>query len=66
MMTVASKPGARCACGQVYTAESWQRLATVQTLGAGDLGAYVVAWPEERAVEVRTCRACGRAMARLR
>jgi hypothetical protein len=67
MSTRTSKDGIRCGgCGHVHSAASWRALPTLQTLTPADVNAYVVAWPEGCAVDVRACGACGRRIARLR
>jgi hypothetical protein len=56
----------RCAgCGAAYSRAAWGTLQPVRRLEPPELGGLVVAWPSDRAVEVRECRQCGRALARL-
>ena len=57
----------RCGgCGHTHSASAWRALPTLQTLTPDDVNAYVVAWPQGSAVDVRACSACGRRIARLR
>jgi hypothetical protein len=52
-------------CERAYSLPAWTRLPKVCTLTAAELHRHVIDWREERVVEVRTCAACGRAMARM-
>ena len=56
----------RCTrCGHGHSSAAWAALPVVHTLGEGDLRAYVVAWPTDKTVEVRTCSRCNGNIARL-
>jgi hypothetical protein len=52
-------------CGCAYSLLAWAGLPKVRTLTADELHRHVIDWREERIVEVRSCAACGRAMARM-
>ena len=52
-------------CGCAYSVRAWAALPKVRTLTADELHRHVIDWREERIVEVRSCAACGRAMARM-
>jgi hypothetical protein len=57
----------RCGgCGREYGIDAWRSLTAIRTMSQRELCPYVVAWPTGRSVEVRTCRTCGRAIARVR
>jgi hypothetical protein len=57
----------RCAsCGYLHSADEWSAKPTLRTLTANDVRAYVVAWPQRIAVDVRECSGCERRLARLR
>ncbi len=52
-------------CGSAYSRHAWAGLTKVRTLTTDELHRHVLDWREERIVEVRSCAACGRAMARM-
>jgi hypothetical protein len=57
--------GVECGgCGRAYSSGTWAKLAVVRTLTSRDLHPYVSVWEDARVIEVRTCVACGRALAR--
>jgi hypothetical protein len=59
--------GTRCGgCGRQYSASTWRELSQVRMLTRHEVGAYVSVWPEDAVIDVRSCRGCGRAMARKR
>lgn len=55
----------RCRCGATYRADTFERLALVETLDASALGGIVLRWPSGQVVSVRACSACGAGLARL-
>jgi hypothetical protein len=59
---------ASISCGQcrhAYSLSAWDALPRVQTLTADEVYRHVVEWREDRVIEVRSCSACGRSMARI-
>ena len=55
----------RCwACGAEFDAETWRSLALVQGVTPTEVQRVLLNWPSDRAVEVRSCRACGAKIAR--
>jgi len=65
-MTGAPEGTTRCTrCGHGHSSASWAGLPILHTLDEGDVRAYVVAWPRDATVEVRTCSRCNGTIARL-
>ncbi len=52
------------ACLRAYSRSDWEVLPLVHSLSGREVGRILVGWHEARAVEVRACRGCGRAIAR--
>lgn len=63
-----SDPGGPISCGRcrrAYSLLAWKDLPRVCTLTADDVQRHVIDWRDERVIEVRSCAACGRSMARM-
>jgi hypothetical protein len=52
-------------CRRAYSFIAWSDLPKVCTLTADDVQRHVIDWRDERVIEVRSCAACGRSMARM-
>ena len=56
----------QCArCGHACSTETWRAQPRDQSLGRHELARVVSDWPEGVTVEVRACRGCGGAIARV-
>jgi hypothetical protein len=55
---------ARCRSG--YDGPSWDRLSVLARLGAVEVRSFLIGWPEDAFIEVRSCSTCGAHMARKR
>ena len=55
---------ARCRSG--YDGPSWDRLPMRARLGATEVRSFLIGWPADAFIEVRSCAACGAHMARKR
>jgi hypothetical protein len=54
----------RCRSG--YDDPSWEGLPLLTRLGARDVRSFLIGWPEDAVIEVRSCTACRGHMARKR
>jgi hypothetical protein len=55
----------RCGrCRQEYGDEAWQRLEVMRHILAPQVRDLVTAWPDDVAIEIRRCGACGAPIAR--
>ncbi len=52
-------------CGHSYPLADWLELEKVTTLSQADVRAHVVGWGDDASIDVRTCRGCGRRLARV-
>jgi hypothetical protein len=63
-------PGSRVAvctrCRSGYDGPSWERLPLLTRLGARDVRSFLIGWPEDAVIEVRSCTECRGHMARKR
>jgi hypothetical protein len=55
---------ARCRSG--YDGSSWETLPLLTRLGAIDVRSFLIGWPDDAFIEVRSCASCGGHMARKR
>jgi hypothetical protein len=51
-------------CRREYNFDAWERLELVEWMAADAIRGLVTSWPQEIAIEVRRCRACGAPIAR--
>jgi hypothetical protein len=56
----------QCArCGHACSTDAWRALPREQALTRDDLARVVSDWPDGVTVEVRACKGCGAALARV-
>jgi Zn ribbon nucleic-acid-binding protein len=56
---------AKCAaCARDITMACWQELPLIETIEGATILQHVSVWPDDKAIEVRACRDCGRSIAR--
>jgi hypothetical protein len=55
---------ARCRSG--YDGTSWETLPLLTRLGAIEVRSFLISWPDDAFIEVRSCASCGGHMARKR
>jgi hypothetical protein len=58
LVTIAASDRVSCADHE------WEKLPLAETIEPATIAKHVSPWPVNAKIEVRTCRQCGRAMAR--